>query len=515
MNDQRLAALGRVAHILARTDDLSETIAVVAGEGRGVFGASRAGVFMLDPLEGVIPMAAPGLSDRYLEALRAEYRDMHSASTALRGEAYFIRDAREDVSSPIHAAVLAEGFGGVAALPLSYGGQVIGWLGFYHDAPREYDPAERVLACAFADQAALAIGRSRLLAMVTRIKREWQSAFDGLGSGLALVDREGRIERANRFIAELAGVDVTELRGIPLASLFTAWPVDGAELSTLARAGAQRVSCYLDGPGGRHLGIMASPRAEGGFVVSVTDVTEELELRQRLTQTEKLAALGTLVSGTAHELNNPLAGISAMAQALLLDETTAEMTQGLRTIRNEAMRAARIVNDLLTFARLRPLERRDAHLNQIVRETFAATPALSAEGAVWTLGLDPTLPAVSGDPDQVRQVVTNLLVNAAHAMATSPRREAVVRTAWDRDWVTFEVLDSGPGIPPEVLPRVFEPFYTTKGQGEGTGLGLSISHGIIRAHGGEISGENRPEGGARFRFSLPRDPTRTPRNGYA
>jgi two-component system NtrC family sensor kinase len=515
MTDTALAALGRVAHVLARTEDVAETIAAVAGEGMRVFGAARAGVFLLDGQDGVVPMATPGLSPRYVEALRAHYQDMHSAGAALRGEAYFVRDAREDVTSPIHAAVLAEGFAAVAALPLSYGGRVIGWLGFYHDEPRGYGAAERVLASAFADQAALAIGRSRLLATVTRVKREWQSAFDGLGSGLALVDRDGRIERANRFIAELAGVEVTALRGLPLASLFTAWPADGAELATLARAGAQRVSCYLDGPGGRHLGIMASPRGEGGFVVSVTDVTEELELRQRLTQAEKLAALGTLVSGTAHELNNPLAGISAMAQALLLDAVSTEMTQGLQTIRTEAMRAARIVSDLLTFARLRPLERRDTNLNEIVRETFAATPALSADGAVWVLGLDPTLPAVSGDPDQIRQVVTNLLVNAAQAMAPGPRREALVRTAWDREWVAFEVLDSGTGVPPEVLFRVFEPFFTTKAQGEGTGLGLSISHGIVRAHGGEIAGDNRPEGGARFSFRLPRDPTRIPRNGHA
>jgi signal transduction histidine kinase len=223
-------------------------------------------------------------------------------------------------------------------------------------------------------------------------------------------------------------------------------------------------------------------------------------------------ALGGLVSGVAHELNNPLAGIAAMAQALQYEGgISPDVVQGLDTMRREATRAARIVNDLLTFARLRPLERRDAELNSIVRETFAATPALAANGVVWTLGLDPTLPAVSGDPDQIRQVITNLLVNAAQAMAPTARREALVRTWWDADWAGLEVLDSGPGIPGAALARVFEPFFTTKAQGQGTGLGLSISHGIIRAHGGDIHGENRPEGGARFAFRLPRDPTRIAR----
>ncbi len=510
-----LAALGRVARVLANTEDVGETIAAVAAEGRRVFGAERASVFLLREDGEVMPVASEGLSDEYLAAVATHFRQMVAWQSVLRGEAYFVPDARTLVASPVHAEVLAEGFAGLAALPLAYGGRVIGWLGFYHDAPREYGEADRLLASAFADQAALAIGRGRLLATVTRVKQEWQAAFDGLGSGLALVDRHGRIERANRFIADLAGVELTALRGLPLASLFAAWPADGAELATLAQAGGHRVSCYLDGPGGRHLAIMASNRVGGGFVVGITDVTDELELRQRLTQTEKLAALGTLVSGTAHELNNPLAGISAMAQALLIEAEGDELVQGLQTIRREAMRAARIVNDLLAFARLRPLERRDTQLNQIVRETFAATPALSSDGAVWILGLDPTLPAVSGDPDQVRQVITNLLINAAQAMAEAPRSEAHVRTAWDQDWVSFEVLDSGPGVPADAMPRVFEPFFTTKGHGEGTGLGLSISHGIIRAHGGEIAGENRPEGGARFGFRLPRVPTRLPRNSHA
>ncbi|HSB53348.1 MAG TPA: ATP-binding protein, partial [Gemmatimonadales bacterium] len=217
-------------------------------------------------------------------------------------------------------------------------------------------------------------------------------------------------------------------------------------------------------------------------------------------------------SGTAHELNNPLAGIAAMAQALLLDKSaTPDILQALETIRREAMRAARIVTDLLTFARLRPLQRREVNLNQLVRDTFAATPGLGAYGVVWTLGLDPTLPALVADPDQVRQVITNLLVNATQAMSDAERRDGLVRTWSTPDWIGLEVLDTGPGIAPDVLSRIFEPFFTTKAHRQGTGLGLSISHGIIRAHGGEIHGENRPEGGARFTFQLPRDPTRIAR----
>jgi signal transduction histidine kinase len=130
---------------------------------------------------------------------------------------------------------------------------------------------------------------------------------------------------------------------------------------------------------------------------------------------------------------------------------------------------------------------------------------------VWTLGLDPTLPGILADPDQVRQVITNLLVNATQAMIEAERRDGLVRTWSDANWVGLEVLDTGSGIAPDVLSRIFEPFFTTKAHRQGTGLGLSISHGIIQAHGGEIRGENRPEGGARFTLQLPRDPTRIAR----
>jgi two-component system NtrC family sensor kinase len=244
----------------------------------------------------------------------------------------------------------------------------------------------------------------------------------------------------------------------------------------------------------------------------VRDITDELELRTRLIHSEKMAAIGALVSGVAHELNNPLAGIAALTQAAMFTPDVDDATLKLmETVHREALRAARIVNGLLLFARLRPLERRDTDLNQLVRDTFTATPTLVEQDVNWETELAADLPAVSADPEQVRQVITNLLTNAAHAMRDQAVRHGRVRTWATPTLAGFEVLDSGPGIAPEALPRIFEPFFTTKAVGEGTGLGLSIAHGIIRAHGGEIRGANQPGGGARFWFELPRDPTQLTR----
>jgi two-component system NtrC family sensor kinase len=364
------------------------------------------------------------------------------------------------------------------------------------------------------------VTRERLAAEARRrSERRFRALFNRAPLAIVTLDRDARFVSANRAAFRLVG-----LAAPPAAArlcdfvLPSEWPLVEAELARSFRGETRDFLCRfhrLDGTVRQAFAVAVPVEEREGLpaVLAIArDVTEEVELRERLTHSEKMAALGGLVSGAAHELNNPLAGIAAMAQALQLEGAAQpETAQGLDTIRREAMRAARIVNDLLTFARLRPLERRDTNLNAVVRETFAATPTLANHEVIWTLGLDPTLPNVSGDPDQIRQVITNLLVNAAQAMAAGGRREALVRTWSNAEWAGFEVLDSGPGIPPDVLPRVFEPFFTTKAQGQGTGLGLSISHGIVRAHGGDIHGENRPEGGARFAFRLPRDPTRIAR----
>ncbi|HEV2291398.1 MAG TPA: ATP-binding protein, partial [Gemmatimonadales bacterium] len=258
---------------------------------------------------------------------------------------------------------------------------------------------------------------------------------------------------------------------------------------------------------------VAVPVEERGGVATVLvlarDVTDEVELRERVGHSEKMAALGQLVSGVAHELNNPLAGIAALSQALLSDGSGDDGTDRvLHSIRGEAERAGRIVKDLLVFARQRPIERREVDLNAVVRSALAG-PHVHPDR--WRLDLAEALPPVTGDAEQLLQVALNLVSNAEHAMAGTGDGMGTIRTWADDRSVGCEVLDRGPGIAPEVIGRIFEPFFTTKPAGQGTGLGLSISHGIIRAHRGEIRAQNRPEGGARLWFELPRGGAAAPR----
>jgi signal transduction histidine kinase/CheY-like chemotaxis protein len=260
----------------------------------------------------------------------------------------------------------------------------------------------------------------------------------------------------------------------------------------------------------------ARPARSGGLLrveALVRDVSERKRLddqakdiHQQILQSEKMAALGQTISGVAHELNNPLATILSWAERLSekpLDETA---KRGVTVILGEAERAARIVRNLLTFARKRQSTRAMIDVNTLVAETIALRgyermPTLSV-----TTQLAPGLPKVFADAHQVQQVLLNLMINAEQAMLDANGRGAlVIRTGHDteRDSVVFEVADNGPGIPIEAQTRIFDPFFTTKEVGKGTGLGLTVAYAIIQEHGGRIRLESRPGHGASFYVELP------------
>jgi signal transduction histidine kinase len=231
------------------------------------------------------------------------------------------------------------------------------------------------------------------------------------------------------------------------------------------------------------------------------------ERTRQLLQLEKLSAMGRLLAGVAHELNNPLAVVSGQAQLLLTAAAGSPYALRAEKIATAAARCVRIVQNFLALVRDRPPARTRVDLNAVVRETVDLLAyELHTDGVEISWALAPGLPALSADPHQLHQVVLNLLTNAHHAMrATPPPRSLVLatRTTADRRGVQLTVTDSGPGIPQEIQSRIFDPFFTTKPIGQGTGLGLSFSFGIITDHGGTIRVESEPGQGARFTIELP------------
>jgi two-component system NtrC family sensor kinase len=242
-----------------------------------------------------------------------------------------------------------------------------------------------------------------------------------------------------------------------------------------------------------------------GWVERYREYSYDRDLPARLLQTDKLAALGQMVAGIAHELNNPLTTIMGYGHLLLERQLDAKALAEVHRICQEAERAARVVRSLLMLARESKLERTTIHLNEIVERTLRlCSYDLQRSGITVVLDLDPQLPPTLANPVQMQQVVLNLIVNSQQAIVESgnPGRVAL-RTRHASGRIFLHVEDNGPGIPADLHERIFEPFFTTKPVGVGTGLGLSIVSGILRQHSGEIQVASTPGAGASFTASFP------------
>jgi hypothetical protein len=261
--------------------------------------------------------------------------------------------------------------------------------------------------------------------------------------------------------------------------------------------------------------LVSKNQEQIGRLIIFDDVTDRAELEQRLVQADKLSSIGLLAAGVAHEVNTPLAVISTYAQMLAkqMAEDAPQKTVILDKIAKQTFRASEIVNSLLNFSRTSSTSFGDVNLNKVIQETLSLLEhQLQKSGVQIKSELDSSLPPIHGNTGKLQQVFLNLFLNARDAMATGGTLE--VRTWRDGAGVKVEVADSGHGIAPEHLRRIYDPFFTTKGAHKGTGLGLSVTYGIIQEHGGSIEVTNRPDGGARFRLELPvsRAAARTPVN---
>ena len=369
---------------------------------------------------------------------------------------------------------------------------------------KHFDEQSEAVIAAIAAQAAIALQNTRLIELLSGGKQEWERMVDAIRPAIAIVDAKGAVRRANRAFGALVGAPVTALSGRP-------W------LFLLPPAWAEAVGKALSSPGAeegeirrerRVYSVRAHPvdDAPGTSVLVIDDVTDTRRLQDQLVQSEKLSAIGQLIAGVAHELNNPLASVLGFADFLSESGQTPDgLVEPVRVIQHEAQRAAGIVKNLLTFARRQEQDRRRVDVLPILQRTVQLLNnqfiGLKVDAR---LVAEDNLPQVEGSPNQLQQVFLNIINNAAQAIGGARKGSKVeVRARRWLDGVAVEVADDGPGIPAELHQRVFEPFYTTKPEGEGTGLGLSICQGIIKEHGGRIRLQSELGQGATFTIELP------------
>src|SRR5437763_2691082 len=341
-----------------------------------------------------------------------------------------------------------------------------------------------------------------------------QKILNTTQSMILVLDTAGLISYANRRCYE-AGYQESELIGHRLVDwVETSHRADfEAALETTAH-GHQVENLELrvrrsDGSMG-HFSISLSPmrdeqNAVNSVVVVMTDITDAALLQAKLAHSEKMATIGRLVSGVAHEVNNPLAAILGFTDLLLENpEVPGSAREDLQIILRETQRTKDIVQDLLSFARQRPVQRELVHVNAVLRQTIKLRSYdFASHGVEVTEEFDEKLASALGDTQQLQQVFLNILNNAYDAVQEAGQRGRItIRTRQRGESIEIAISDNGTGISdPE---RIFDPFYTTKQAGKGTGLGLSICYGIVRAHGGEVLCWNNSDGaGSTFVVRIP------------
>jgi signal transduction histidine kinase len=380
---------------------------------------------------------------------------------------------------------------------------------------------DMALLGAVAAQAATAIENARLYGQISskadeieRLRRFSDSVVESLSDGLLVVDLDDRVLRANTHVAPFLGGGPAA--GQALDRLFPRPFVDALAAARRESPGGTtlyRVPLVVEAEGERRSLIVNVGLAPfktddrlAGWILVLTDVTDRANLEEQLSLSEKMAAIGLLAAGVAHEVNTPLTGISSFTQ-MLLDKSAPDdpRTQLLEKIEQQTFRAAKIVNSLLNLARPSGREVAAVDLSIAITDVLALLEhqfKLSRIQVRKELAPDVV---VMGVEYKLQQVFLNLFLNARDAMPKGGW--LTIRLAGEGDQATVDVADTGTGIPAEHIARIYDPFFTTKADGRGTGLGLSVTYGIVQEHGGTLTCESDLGQGTRFRLVLPRSPT--------
>jgi PAS domain S-box-containing protein len=343
--------------------------------------------------------------------------------------------------------------------------------------------------------------------------------------GIVVADTAGKILIFNESAERILGYSAEEVIGTPgalakVASLELAKEImrrmRSDEYGPPGKVTSTRITLVRkDGeevPVNFSAAIIEKNGREIGSVGIFSDLRERLrirreleEARSQLIQAEKIASVGRLAAGVAHEINNPLSGILMFADLLMRDLSHNEQWgEDLQEIIDQTLRCKQIVNRLLDFSRQSVGQRLSLDINTIIDRSAELLAHQSLFHDVeFVMDLQPDIPEMTGDPGQLQQVFTNLIINAGTAMNGKGKVEVSSRFDPVSEQIILQFVDTGPGIPPDIISKIFEPFFTTKGPGEGTGLGLSVAYGIIQQHGGSIGVKNAFPSGARFTIILP------------
>jgi PAS domain S-box-containing protein len=432
-----------------------------------------------------------------------------------------VRDGVPAGEFPLHSA---EGVQTVALAPLRVRGETLGALLVGFRSAHKFTDEERQTLEGLAETAALALDNARLLETVSAAKKIWEQTFDAIPDGIIVHDAQMTLTRANATAAEMLGYDLpAEAIGLSCATAFARLFGERAAAYHMTNRAGAASSFEIQAEDGRRYLVAVAPLeavegVTGSSVITWSDVTRLSEMQEQLSRSRRLATVGQLAAGVAHEINNPLAAITTCAEATLRDIRSAPALAASAEERNwnfyleeivrQALRCKLITRGLLDLARQRRARREACDLNTLVAHTLRLFEqrAVSREGGgrvAFALDLDESVGEFATDEGLIRQILDNLLTNAMDALGEAGGT-ITVKTETRGERVRVEVADTGAGVAPEMLARVFEPFFTTKETGKGSGLGLAVATTLAEALGGALTVESKVGAGSRFCLWLPR-----------
>jgi PAS domain S-box-containing protein len=347
----------------------------------------------------------------------------------------------------------------------------------------------------------------------------WEQTFDAIGEGIIVHDSETHIVRCNTLAAEMMNLQPAEVIGLSFKEAFTLLFGKRAADYYLAESRASSSAFEVQTEGEQRFLVsvfpIQKPDGESVSVVTWNDVTRMSEMQEQLARTRRLASVGQLAAGVAHEINNPLAAITTCAEATMRDMRQSSETQELaeahqwtyylEEIVRQSLRCKEITRGLLDMTRQRKARRVMCDVNSLAKQCAKVAVQRAGSAAEFEINLDEHIREIATDAAMVRQILDNLFSNAIDALGDD-RGKVSLSTARDGDRIAIEVADTGCGIAPESMARIFDPFFSMKGPGKGYGLGLAISLTLAESLGGALTVESKEGAGSRFRLWIPRRP---------
>ena len=546
-NAERLATLNEISSLVSRSLELEDVLNVAADKIKEVMNLDIVLIFLLNEENKELELKAyRGISDDFAAALKGlKVGEGFCGKAAQTGELQLIEDNAQD-SIFAEETVKKEGIRGGLVVPLKAEGKVTGILCVAMHGSRQFLDEEIELLITIGNQIGVAIENARLyerehLAAQQALASEsrYREIFENANDAIWIHDLDGNILAVNKAAEKLTGYGSAELLKMNVRSFLTE--------ESLNLAGEIRRALFLgetvkqpyeqrlirrDGTEGI-LTITSNMITENGrpkgFQHIARDVTMEKEMQEKLSaayqelseshqklqesqeqliQAEKLTSLGQLAASIAHEVNNPLSGILVYTQLLAkkLNADTISKENALNYLSKmeaELTRSTRLIRNLLDFARQSTPTLREVNLNDVINRSFdLAAHSAELQHVQVIKELDPALPSIMADFDQLQQVCTNLIINAIQAMPEGGK--LILRTSIDDSQLKLEVKDTGYGISPENMRKLFTPFFTTKREVKGVGLGLAVAYGIIQRHKGRIDVQSNVGEGTTFAIYLPR-----------